>query len=881
MLFRLYSLAYQVSLLILFGPLVHGQRILNDSLNLPTSLPTGNYELQLAWSDFNAPIALANPPGETNQLFINERSGRIRVITDLENNTVQTEPVLDIRTSRSVTSNGENGLLGLAFHPDYPAVKRLFVFYTHNQFGNSDRRNRISSFLITGDDPITADPDSEIIYFDQRDQANNHNGGDLHFGPDGYLYVALGDEGGANDSWDNSQLVDKDFFAGIVRIDVDKRPGNVEPTNHPAIPRDNDGHAYYSVPVDNPLVAQWQQAGAALDSDLRLEFYAIGLRNPWRMAFDNPTGRLFVGDVGQGSREEVDIIVKGGNYGWAIREGFIAFNKNPPAPDPPPAFGELLDPIHDYPRSNGISITGGVVYRGTRLPELEGSYIFGDYGSGRIWALAENGGGGWDRTQVGDYNNHYEYGIDPSNGDVLIASSEQLQDETLGTIRRLVRGDGGEEPSFPETLSSTGAFKDLATLEPEDGLLAYEPNVSFWSDYATKSRWVSVPDETIGYDLNDPWQLPQGTVWVKHFDLPLERGNPASAVRIETRFLIKTDNSAYGLSYRWNEEGTEATLVGEEGVDIDYQIQTDQGLVTQTWRIPSRGECMQCHTPAAGYALSFNTRQLNRDQMIDGQERNLLEHLSDIGILDTVISESDALPQFYSADDEEASLLSRVRSYLAVNCVSCHQPGAVASTSWDARPHIGLLETGLIEGLPLNDGGDSNRRLIKPGELDLSVLLSRISESHGFTRMPNVATNELDQAGIDLITEWIDSVTTGFVHWQDDTFANPESLEADPQSDPDLDQQTNTFEYLVSTDALDAGSVWQLEAAVNSDQVTLTIPVTQNRSYEIQVSDDLENWDVWPSPGNPFLVGEELLASVPVTGPYAPNRFFRIQVSEQ
>ncbi|QXD24774.1 hypothetical protein F7C95_02405 [Opitutia bacterium ISCC 51] len=290
---------------------------------------------------------------------------------------------------------------------------------------------------------------------------------------------------------------------------------------------------------------------------------------------------------------------------------------------------------------------------------------------------------------------------------------------------------------------------------------------------------------------------------------------------------------------------------------------------------------MQCHTPAAGYALSFNTRQLNRDQMIDGQERNLLEHLSDIGILDTGISEPDALPQFSSADDEEASLLARVRSYLAVNCVSCHQPGAVASTSWDARPHIGLLETGLIEGLPLNDGGDSNRRLIKPGELDLSVLLSRISESHGFTRMPNVATNELDQDWIDLMTEWIDSVTTGFVLWQDDTFANPESLEADPQSDPDLDQQTNTFEYLVSTDALDAGSVWPLEAAVNSDQVTLTIPVTQNRSHEIQVSDDLKNWDVWSSPGNPFQVGEELVASVLVTGPYSPNRFFRIQVSEQ
>lgn len=543
----------------------------------------------------------------------------------------------------------------------------------------------------------------------------------------------MGDEGGANDTWNNSQRIDKDFFAGIVRIDVDKREGNVEPTDHPAIPRDNQGRAHYSIPGDNPLVLQWQQEGENPDSNLRLEFYAIGLRNPWRMAFDNPTGRLFVGDVGQGAREEIDIIVKGGNYGWAIREGFIAFNDGPENLSPPPAFGELLDPIHDYPRSDGQSITGGVVYRGTRLPELEGAYIFGDFGSGRIWALIENtNDGSYDRIQIASYGNHYEYGIDPSNGDVLVSGGD-------GIIRRLVRGDGGALPEFPETLSATRAFKSLDTLEPEVGILAYEPNVSFWSDYANKSRFVSVPDQQIGYDLNAPWSFSEGTVWIKHFELPLDRQNQAARVRVETRFLVKTENSAYGLSYRWNEAGTEATLVGDEGVNIDYQVETVNGAVTQTWRIPSRSECMQCHTPAAGYALSFNARQLNRDQSVEGQDRNFLEYLSDIEILDTQITNSDKLPVFYEADDSEASLLARVRSYLAVNCVSCHQPGAVASTSWDARPHVGLLDMGIIEGKPLNDAGDSNRRLILPGAPELSVLLSRISETHGFRRMGNMA----------------------------------------------------------------------------------------------------------------------------------------------
>jgi uncharacterized repeat protein (TIGR03806 family) len=854
-----------------YAPLVSGQRTINSTLTLPTTIPAGDYELEIAWSQFNGPIALANPRGETNKLFVAERGGRIRVITDLAQDIIQSENVLNISQLRSVTTNGENGLLGLAFHPQFTSTKRIFVFYTHNIGGT--RRARVSSFLVTEDDPIIADPDSEIIYFDQRDEASNHNGGDVHFGPDGYLYVSLGDEGGANDTYNNSQKVDKDFFAGIVRIDVDKLEGNVEPTNHDAVPRDNDGKAYYSVPFDNPLVAQWQQDGSNLESNLRTEFYAIGLRNPWRMAFDNPTGRLFVGDVGQGSREEVDIIVKGGNYGWSIREGFIAFNNGPGNLTPPPAFGDLLDPIHDYPRSDGQSITGGMVYRGTRLPELDGAYIFGDYGSGRIWALFEDGEGGYDRTQISSYGSHYEYGIDPSNGDVLISGGD-------GNIRRLVRGNGGEQPSFPATLSETGAFKSLESLETENGILAYEPNVSFWSDHAEKSRWVSVPDAQIAYSLNNNWGLPEGTIWIKHFELPLVRGNPGSAVRVETRFLVKTSQSVYGLSYRWNESGTEATLVDEVGVDINYDVEVDGQSVPQTWRIPSRQECLQCHTAAAGYALSFNARQLNRDQMIDGQQRNLLQYLSDIEIFDTPLDGIEAFPVYYPADDPEATRIARVRSYLAVNCVSCHQPGAVASTSWDARPFINLSETGLIDGFPLNNGGNADRRLVVPGDPELSVLLSRISASHGFARMPNIATNELDQTGISLISDWIGSISTGVINWQNQFFDNPESREADLSSDPDLDGRNNQFEFLTAMDPLDPNSFWQAQTEIVDGNLCIQIPVTQNRTYMIESSTNLETWSLWTVSGNPTQIGDELIASVKITGPYSEDSFYRIRISE-
>ena len=855
---------------LVFGNSLQGQRVINQSLTLPTRLPTGVYDLEIAWSRFNAPIALAHPPGETNQLFIAERAGRIRVITDLSQNTIQSEYVLDLSSLRSVTTNGENGLLGLAFHPRFSETKRVFVFYTHNLRGI--RRNRVSSFLMEGEDPITADPGTEIIYFDQLDQANNHNGGDIHFGPDGYLYVALGDEGGANDRFGNGQQVTKDFFAGIVRLDVDKLPGNVEPTSHPDVPRDSRGKAYYSVPIDNPLVMEWQSAGANPDSGLRLEFYAIGLRNPWRMAFDNPTGRLFTGDVGQVTREEVDIIVKGGNYGWSIREGFIAFHNGPGNLIPPPAFGELLDPIHDYPRSDGESVTGGVVYRGTRFPELEGAYIFGDYVFGHVWALIESDGG-YGRIRIANYPRHYEYGLDPSNGDVLISGGD-------GNIRRLVRGDGGPEPEFPATLSQTGAFKSLVSLDPEDGIMAYEPNLSFWSDYGIKSRWVAVPNATIGYDRNLPWVFPTGTVWIKHFDLPMERNNPESLVRVETRFLVKTENGVYGLSYHWNDDGREATLVGEEGKDIEYSVLTEGGEVMQTWRIPSRAECLQCHTPGAGYALSFNARQLNRAQVIEGQQQNLLQYLSEIGILDADIDDAGDLPRFHSAGDAQASLLARVRSYLAVNCVSCHQPGAIASTTWDARPHLGLLETGLIGGIPLNDGGHPNRKLVVPGNPESSVLLSRISETHGFSRMPNVATNELDLQAIALIEDWISSISEGFVLWQDAVFPNPESMVADPGSDPDSDGATNRFEYLTSTDALDSESFWKPEAGIGHGVVSMEFPVSQDRIYTVEMSRDLESWEEWRVPGNPVQVGDESIASVKIEGGYFEDAFFRVRIRE-
>ncbi len=871
---RLKRIAVTFALVSTWLTSLDAQRVINNTLTLPTDIPSGVYDLELAFpnSVFASPIAMATPPGETNRLFVVERPGRIRIVSDVESGATETEPFLDI--SSRVTTNSENGLLGLAFHPNFAENRQFFVFYTTNQNG---ARNRISRFLASENNPNLANPNSETVFLNQLDDRANHNGGDIHFGPDGYLYAALGDEGAGNDSLNNSQLVDKDFFAGIIRIDTDKRPENIEPTEHPAIVRDAENLAYFSIPADNPLVQQWQAGGSDPNSDLRLEFYAIGLRNPWRMSFDPVTGRLWAGDVGQGAREEVDIIVKGGNYGWAFREGFI---EGPKTQTPPPGFS-LVDPIYDYPRSDGASITAGIVYRGANLSELDGAYIFSDFVSGNLWSLFEDPNGGEptvERLLIED--RIASFGRDPSNGDILLANLG-------GPLARIVRGEGGQQPNFPTTLSAIGAFKNLDTLEQEDGIIPYETNVSFWSDHAIKQRWVSIPNQTVSYSQDQPWDFPQGSIWIKHFELETTRGDPATRKRVETRFLVKTDTGAYGISYQWNDNETEATLVPEEGVNIDFQIQENGNPVNQTWRIPSRSECMQCHTAVAGYALSFNSRQLNRTQQVEGSTRNFLEYLGDIGILDTEISNTQSLPRFYQAGDESATLESRVRSYLSVNCVSCHQPGGIAPNTWDARPQLSLEQTKLINGLVTDDGGNANRRLVVRGNSDLSVMLSRIQATHGFTRMPPLATNAADQEAIDLVASWINLMPpsdASFQEWQIIHFGSASLPDARLDADPDGDGNSNRLEFLTRTDPNDAADSWNPEMNVTRESINVSFPMAADRQFTVETSRDLKTWNLWDAEGNPPEADSMEPTSADLTSPLEPGElpvFLRVGVEEK
>lgn len=394
----------------------------------PAPAPTGPlpYVTEPAFGSlkFNQPLAIVSAPGDKDRVFIIEKPGRILVL-NLKDPQPEPKVFLDL-TTRVKDASSEQGVLAIAFHPQWKKNRKFYLWWTSTE--GKAREDRLSCFLLSDSDDSVANPDSETPMIAQRDQASNHNGGEIQFGPDGYLYVSIGDEGAGDDKFQNSQRIDKNFFSCILRLDVDRKAGSIEPNPHPSSRPDT-----YTIPADNPFVGATEFNGLPVKpAEVRTEFWAVGLRNPWRMSFDSATGKLWCGDVGQNLHEEVDIIVRGGNYGWNVREGFYPFAKGQATP-PKPVF---LDPVWDYPRTSGLSITGGFVSHGTGYPDLEGKYLFGDYVLGRVWALKPDG----DKRvapeavqQIASVPSISSFGHDPRNGDILIASL------ATGQVLRLVK----------------------------------------------------------------------------------------------------------------------------------------------------------------------------------------------------------------------------------------------------------------------------------------------------------------------------------------------------------------------------------------------------------------------------------------------------------
>ncbi|HZJ16380.1 MAG TPA: PQQ-dependent sugar dehydrogenase, partial [Chthoniobacteraceae bacterium] len=612
------------------------------------------------------------------------------------------------------------------------------------------------------------------------------------------------------------------------------------------------------------------------NNKVRTEWFAIGFRNPWRMNFDPPTGRLFVGDVGQDNYEEVDIVTNGFNGGWSWREGLQPHTPATPPATPPAGFLGA-NPIYAYSHGSGAfqgnAVIGGVISRGDRLPELFEAYICCDNTSGNIWALRP-ATPTWSAQNLMNDTQISSIGTDPRNGDVLFC------DLNSGQVKRLARSGTSGTP-LPMLLSETGAFSNLATLTPNAGIVSYEPNVPFWSDYAIKSRWFAIKNltDTVAFSENGNWMLPTGMVWIKHFDIDVTRGNPATRRKLETRFLVKTATNVYGIVYKWRADQTDADLVAEDGLTELIPGSSPP----QTWRYPSRTECRICHTSVAGFTLSFNTRQMNRTHTYGAQTPNQIAALSSAGYFSASVANVNSLPFFAAADDTSKSREFRVRSYLAVNCVQCHQPGGAALGNWDARATTPTDAAQLINGLLVNSGTDAANRWAVPGDLAHSVAAKRL-QGAGFARMPPLATNELDLAAIQLLSDWITldlPQRQSFTQWQTANFGSPANPDAAPNADPERDGQTNAFEFLAGTSPMSPEGRWTLDLQTAGGDFQLSFTQPANRAVLLETSLDLANWSLWNVPGNQplFNAAEQMRTLVgPMLG---PQQFFRARLFEQ
>jgi len=870
-------------------------RVPNTTLNLPASLPSATgytTENALGSLQFAEPMSVVSIRHETNRLFVAERDGILRAVNLAPATPVASE-YLDLRdllaAGETFNKGGENGFLSVAFHPDFATNRLLFVYFSFIATDGKlfQRLHRVEVDSSTSNSPGIASHTRLLTIYDR---ANNHNGGTIDFGPDGYLYLSLGDEGGGGDQYNNARFITQDpaagrtgFWGQMVRLDVDNRPGSLTPQAHQqnstSYPSAVNAAAY-KVPADNPFIGRTTWHNLTINpASVRNEIWATGLRNPFRWSFDRPTGRLFLGDVGQGAWEEINIMSAGGDFGWSWREGTHEYN-SPPSPADPPATGfSPVEPIYDYGRSsNGVlsgnCVTGGAVYRGNRLTELFGAYIFADL-TGPIVALRQNGTG-WTAERLGTEGSIVHFGQDPRDGDLLFCAN--------GQVKRLVRsGTSGTAP--PATLSAVNAFSSLATLAPQPGIVPYDVNVPFWSDHAIKRRWFSIRNTTdkATYSRDGNWTLPTGMVWVKHFDIETVRGQPSSARKLETRILVKTTSGTYGLSYRWRQDQTDADLVGEGGANDPLSITVNGSTTSQTWRFPSRGECMNCHTPAGGHALSFNTRQLNRDHLYGTQAQNQLTALQVAGYLSNTVDGVHTLPAYAAAGDTTVSREWRVRSYFAVNCSQCHQPGGPASGNWDARATVETDQAMIVNGVLLDPAGDAANRFTVPGDVTHSVALRRMQGIP--SRMPPIGSNVIDQSAVDLLTAWITQdlpARRSFAQWQVAMFGEPLPPRAAPDQDPDGDGLDNRTEYLAGTPPEAGNSPSLLKTEISGGNLRFRHSLPANRAMVIETSETLapNSWVPWDVPGNsplfPASAGERTL-EIPL--PTGAKRFFRGRIS--
>jgi putative heme-binding domain-containing protein len=677
--------------------------------------PPAPYRVERAFPKltFAAPLDAVTIPG-TDRLVIVEQRGRLFSIPNDES-CERADLFGDLKQfDREAVE-----CYGIAFHPQFAENRFVFVWINLDLHGKPNREEgtRIVRFRVVAESPPRLDLASGQTVFTWL--SGGHNGGNLRFGPDGMLYISTGDAGTPDppDPLATGQDI-SDVLSSVLRIDVD-RPDAGKP---------------YGIPQDNPFIAM---PGA------RGEVWAYGFRNPWRLSFDPKTGALWVGDVGWELWEMIYRVERGGNYGWSITEGSRQDVRADRARGPTP----ILSPVVAHSHEEAASITGGEVYYGKRLPELTGSYIYGDWQLGTFWALRD-----------GAVRELCKSTLLPVGFGVTAEAELLICDQVGGGLWRLARNpDAGKPSQFPRKLSETGLFSDVAKQTPAPGVLPYAVNAERWADHATGERWIAIPSsenvsiakKDLGVMAAGRWVFPNDSVFAKTYSLEMERGIPASRRRIETQLLHYDGQQWAAYSYRWNDAQTDAELIPSRGADATYEVKdadSPGGARWQAWRYFSRAECLRCHNMRENFAPGFSTFQL--DRTTSDAPGNQLDLLQQLGLAPVRSKLSDAY-------GDRASVEFHARSYLHANCATCHrQHGGGAVPSW-MNIDAPLAGSRLIDSKPVQgDLGLPEARVIAAGDPFRSVLLYRMATA-GRGHMPYLGGKLVDDRGVVLVRDWI------------------------------------------------------------------------------------------------------------------------------
>ena len=732
---------------------------------------------------FTDPMMIKEIPGQ-NQFLVVGKNGQIWRFPKSSSATMaQRVQVLDL-TAPTQTSE-DQGFYSLVFHPKFGQAGQTgenYVYACYSRKGVAGVSNPDASYWTLSrftwlPGSGTIDAASEQILISQFDPHRFHQGGAMFFSNEGYLHVSVGDGGASADTFNNAQRFNMGLFAGILRIDVDYYPG--KPGSH-AIrrqPQDDPNWSYlnvsmarpsgwpasysqgYGIPNDNPWL---NTNGSILE-----EYYAVGLRSPHAAHYDPPTGDIWVGDVGQTSWEELSRVVKGSNCQWSYKEGPEASSYRT---DPNTLVDVETAPTYTYPHENTNNcIIGGMRYRGTRWPALTDKVLFGDNGSGRIWNLTLSSGIVTEMLMsFGSAKQGLANICTDSAGEIYMMDLAGVNNPG-GKIMKLAEPVVSAEP--PQFLSQTGIFADLPTLTPAAGVIPYDVPNALWSDGAHKRRWIIAPNdgsfnttaEDIVFSPKGNWTFPAGTVFVKHFEVPVNTSNPPAMKRLETRFLICTAGGGkYGITYKWNAAGTDAERM-QGGLEEAYTYNTGSGTEQRTWTYPSRGDCMVCHNDVSGQALGVRTAHLNSKAFYPstGRFANQLETFNALGMFDRTltVTEIEDFVEARALEDTTAPLEHRVRSYLDTNCAHCHQPGAPGE-GFDARLATSLVEQNLINVIPSRyEELGAAGRYIKPGNPSLSALYVRAGAVGDGNAMPPLAKNMAHAQGVAALQTYIQGLT--------------------------------------------------------------------------------------------------------------------------